>query len=136
MKLIFLVKPFFYMTKNLRRKFKNEFKQQYLENENSLRLNKKHCSLLFKGFQLTENSKVKSPFRRFWIRPKISSYMFGFMDDVFDKYKKACFRPCLTSWWSKVDSEVLFRSQRLILTFSEIWQSGNLEVCERNTINL
>ena len=30
------------------------------------------------------------------------------MDGVFDKLKKAYLRSCLTSWWSKVDSDVLF----------------------------
>ena len=82
------------------------------------------------------NLRLKSPFRRSWIRPVISSYMCKFIDDVFDKLKKACFRSCLNSWWWKVDSDVFFRSQKLILTFSEIWQSGNLNACETNTINL
>ena len=35
----------------------------------------------------------------------------------------------------QVDSDVLFRSQKLILTFSEIWQSGNLKACETYTVN-
>ena len=42
----------------------------------------------------------------------------------FDKLKKACFRSCVTFRWSKVDSDILFWSQKLILT---IWMSsGNL----------
>ena len=58
------------------------------------------------------------------------------MDDVFDKFKKACFKSCLTFWWSKVDSDALFQSQKLILTFLEIWQSGNVKGCDTNTVNL
>ena len=54
----------------------------------------------------------------------------------FQKLKKASFRYCLTFWWSKVDSDVLSRSQKLILTFSDIYQSGNLKACETNTVNL
>ena len=64
----------------------------------------------------------------------ISSFMCEFMDDVFDKLKKACFRSCLTFRWSKVDSDVLFQSQKLILMFSEIWQGGNLKPCQTNTV--
>ena len=74
-----------------------------------------------------ENSKVKNPFRRFWIRPVISSHVCEFMDDVFDKLKKAC----LTFRWSKFDSDALFRSRKLIPTFSQIWQGGNLKVREK-----
>ena len=44
--LIFLIKPFFYMTKKSRQKFR------YLENENIFMRNKKHFSSFFKGFQL------------------------------------------------------------------------------------
>ena len=40
-----------------------------------------------------ENSKVKSPFRRFSIRPVLSSYTCEFMDDVFDKLKKNVLGP-------------------------------------------
>ena len=47
--LIFLIKPFCYMTKKSRQKFK------YLENEKSfLRWNKKHFSSFLKGFQMTK----------------------------------------------------------------------------------
>ena len=92
--------------------------------------------VIHKASWLLENSKVKSPFRRFWIRSVISSHMCEFMDDMFDKLKKAYFRSCLTFWWSKVDSDVLFRSQKLILTFSEIWQSGTLKRCETSTVSL
>ena len=44
--LIFLIKPFFYVIKKSRQKLK------YLENEKSLRWNKKHFSSFLKGFQL------------------------------------------------------------------------------------
>ena len=53
----------------------------------------------------------------------------------FDKRKKACFRSCLTFQWSKVDSDILFWCQKLILTFSEIWQIGNRKACGTNTVN-
>ena len=83
----------------------------------------------------SENSKVKYPFWRFWMKPFMSSYMCELIDDVFEKLKKGCFRSCLTFWLSKVDSDVLFRSQKLILTFSEIWQIENLKACETNMVN-
>ena len=44
--LIFLIKPFFYMTKKSRQKFR------CLENENIFMWNKKHFSSFFKSFQL------------------------------------------------------------------------------------
>ena len=44
--LIFLIKPFLFMTKKSRQKFK------YIENEELLRWNKEHFSLFLKGFEL------------------------------------------------------------------------------------
>ena len=54
----------------------------------------------------------------------------------FNKLKKACFRSCLTFLWSKVDSDILFQNQKLILMFSEIWQGGNLKPCQTSTVNV
>ena len=79
-----------------------------------------------------ENSKVKNPFRRFWIRPVISSHVCEFMDDVFDKLKKAC---------------LLFDDQNLIPTFfseaeNSFWRfrkSDRVETwkcAKKNTVNL
>ena len=52
--LIFLIKPFFFMTKKSRQKFK------YLRKKAILRWNKKHFSLFLKGFQLP---KIVSDFK-------------------------------------------------------------------------
>ena len=47
-----------------------------------------HLSYLCMILLCTENSKVKSPFRLFWIRPVISSYMCSFIYDVLMNLKK------------------------------------------------
>ena len=50
-KLILLIKPFFYMTKNSKRNFKKNQKISW-ERKEFLRWNKKHFSSFLKGFQL------------------------------------------------------------------------------------
>ena len=75
-----------------------------------------------------ENSKVKSPFQRFWIRPVMSRYMCEFMDDILINLKKHVLDPV----W-------LLDDQELIPTFfsedkNSFWRSrksGNVETWKR-----
>ena len=65
--LVFLIKPFFYMTENSRKKIK------YVENRKILRWNKKHFLSFLKSFQLCAFNEITY----FWEEIKLIVIVFG-----------------------------------------------------------